>query len=129
QVAFQHDLRYTTVFQQGMIKRFLPWALYLKYLVRKIHEVPEIMYASAWYQVIPTTKAQTAGEVFQQTGIHFPVINKPYRLAFAAVFQTLLNFFHQAGGNIIVDIKFRITGHFKHMCEELIITEIGKYPG
>ena len=69
-------------------------------------------------------KRQSLDQEFQQIHIHFLIINKTNKFSFAPVLQPLFNFFHQGGGQIIVNIDFGIFGNFKNPGAITFITEI-----
>ena len=71
-----------------MLERPLPLALALEY-IREVHEVAEIVDASARYHTFLPGNIQLADQVGQQAIIHLLIVYKPHRLALAPVLTTL----------------------------------------
>ena len=101
-IFFHDHIGHSPYEQQGMIKGFFSLPFFLENLFRKIHEVFEIMDAATGDQIIPLRQVQPPDQVFQQTRVHFAVVDKPYGLSFAPVLNSLLDLLNNISRNIFL---------------------------
>src|SRR4051812_18670936 len=100
-VLLQHCFCYAhTMLQSRMCKRlYNSFSLRRKY-IWKVHEVPEVVNATARYNVVSTSKVQALYKVFKQAAVHFFVIHKAGWLSFAPVLQTLFYLLYKVGREV-----------------------------
>src|SRR5688572_3045673 len=110
-----------------MIERFSSFTFSIKNFFREIHELPEIMNAASWNNIITFGKIEFSDKEFQQTRIHFLVINETYRFSFFPVFQSLFNFLNKCCRDIIIHIYLRISCYFEYSGMIMVISEITEY--
>src|SRR4051812_19249978 len=83
--------------------------------IREVHKVPEVVDATAGYNVVPARKVQALYKIFKQAAVHLFVIYKTCRLAFAPVLQALFYLLYKIGREVSININFCILGNLEDM--------------
>src|SRR6476620_2952369 len=107
-IFLEYHIGHAICLQQQRVTQWLfSLALFSEY-IREFHEVPEVMNTSTRQDNVFPTKIQPADQVCEQSLVHFLIIYKSNRFAFAPVLYSLFNFLNQRSGDVIIQVNLRI---------------------